>query len=71
MMRNLTLELMKKLKVPLTRENYLHIEYMGNPPDEIGGEIEAEIPWEIKHSDDITLMAAMGVRWEPNDECED
>jgi hypothetical protein len=70
-MQNLTLELMKKHGVPLTRQNYLHIEYMGNPPEEIGGEIEAEIPWEIKHADDIALMAQMGVRWEPNDECED
>jgi hypothetical protein len=71
MMRNLTLELMKKRNIPLTRQNYLHVEYMGNPPEEIGGEIEAEIPWEIKHADDIALMAQMGVRWEPNDECED
>ena len=39
--------------------------------EEIGGEIEASIPWEIKHAEDIALMAQMGVRWEPNDECED
>lgn len=57
--------------VPLTRENYLHIAFMGSPPEEIGGEIEAQIPWEIKHAGDIALMAQMGVRWEPNDECED
>jgi hypothetical protein len=57
--------------VPLTRENYLDIAYLGAPPDEIGGEIEAEIPWEIRHAEDIALMAQMGVRWEPNDECED
>jgi hypothetical protein len=57
--------------VPLTRQNYLDLAYMGNPPDEIGGEIEASIPWEIKHAEDIALMAQMGVRWEPNDECED
>jgi hypothetical protein len=71
MMRNLTLELMKKHGVPLTRENYLYIAYMGDVPEEIGGEIEASIPWEIKHADDIALIAEMGVRWEPNDECED
>lgn len=62
---------MKKEGVPLTRENYLAMAYLGCPPDEIGGEIEAEIPWEIKHAEDIALMAQMGVRWEPNDECED
>ncbi len=37
---------------------------MGAPPDEIGGEIEASIPWEIKHAEDIALMAQMGVRWD-------
>jgi hypothetical protein len=68
---DIVLAWMKKEGVPLTRENYLHIAYLGNPPDEIGGEIEASIPWGIKHAEDIALMAQMGVRWEPNDECED
>ena len=45
--------------VPLTRANYLDMAYMGNPPDEIGGEIEASIPWEIKHAEEIALMAQM------------
>ena len=49
--------------MPLTRQNYLDIAYMGSPPEEIGGEIEASIPWEIKHAEDIALMAQMGVRW--------
>ena len=71
MTEDIVLNLMKQRGVPLTRENYLHIAYMGAPPEEIGGEIEAEIPWEIKHAGDIALMAQMGVRWEPNDECED
>jgi hypothetical protein len=68
---DMVLRLMIEKGVPLTRENYLHIAYWGNPPEEIGGEIEAEIPWGIKHADDIALMTQMGVRWEPNDECED
>jgi hypothetical protein len=59
MMRNLTLELMKKHNVPLTRQNYLDIEYFGNPPDEIGGEIEASIPQEIREAEDIATMAQM------------
>src|SRR5271154_7109636 len=59
MMRNLTLELMKKRNIPLTRQNYLDIEYMGNPPEEIGGEIEAEIPQEIRDAEDAALVAQM------------
>lgn len=68
---DIVLAWMKKEGVPLTRQNYLDLAYMGSPPEEIGGEIEASIPWEIKHAEDIALMAQMGVRWEPNDECED
>jgi len=34
------LEWMKANKIPLTRKNYLAIEYMGQEPEE-GGEIEA------------------------------
>jgi hypothetical protein len=67
--RNLTLDLMKKHGVPLTRENYLHIEYMGTPPEEIGGEIEAEIPWEVKHADDIAMMAQMDIPFDASGRC--
>jgi hypothetical protein len=62
---------MKERGVPLTRENYLYLSYMGDVPEEIGGEIEASIPWEIKHADDIALMAQMGVRWTPEDDDDD
>jgi hypothetical protein len=68
---DMVLRLMVEKGVPLTRQNYLDIAYWGNPPEEIGGEIEAEIPWEIKHADDIALMAAMGVRWTPEDDDDD
>ena len=71
MTNDIVLEAMKRNNIPLTRQNYLDIAYMGNPPEDVGGEIEAEIPWEIRHAEDIALMAQMGVRWEPNDECED
>jgi len=55
--------------VPLTRQNYLDMAYLGNPPDEIGGEIEASIPREIGEAEDVAWMAEMGVQWEPeNDE---
>ena len=71
MTNDIVLQRMKEYNIPLTRQNYLDVAYMGNPPEEIGGEIEASIPWEINHAEDIAMMAQMGVRWEPNDECED
>lgn len=42
------LEYMKQHNIPLTRENYLEINYMGNPPDPMPAELEAEIPDEVK-----------------------
>jgi hypothetical protein len=71
MTNDIVLELMKQRGVPLTRENYLYIAYMGDVPEEIGGEIEAEIPWEIKHAEDIAMMTQMGVRWTPEDDDDD
>ncbi|MGA7226205.1 MAG: hypothetical protein WB621_06060 [Candidatus Acidiferrales bacterium] len=71
MTNDIVLAWMKKEGVPLTRQNYLDLAYMGSPPDEIGGEIEASIPWEIKHVEDIALMARMGVRWTPEDDDDD
>jgi hypothetical protein len=65
---NIVLAWMKKEGLHLTRENYLHIAYMGNPPDEIGGEIEASIPKEIGEAEDVAWMAALGVRYEPEPE---
>lgn len=41
---NHTLEYMKKNGVPLTRENYLDYAYLGNPPEQLSAEEEAEIP---------------------------
>lgn len=38
---------MKTYKVPLTRENYLRIAYLGNPP-EMTAELEEQLPDEIK-----------------------
>lgn len=42
------LEYMKQHNIPLTRENYLEINYMGSPPDPMPAELEAEIPDEVK-----------------------
>ena len=38
------LEYMKEHGIPLTRENYLNEAYMGNPPEKLGPELEAELP---------------------------
>ena len=66
MTNDIVLAWMKKEGVPLTRENYLHIAYMGAPPDEIGGEIEASIPKEIGEAEDVQWMAELGVEWRPD-----
>ncbi len=38
-----TVRLLKKWGIPVTRENYLRLACAGNPPDEIDGEVEAEL----------------------------
>ena len=65
---DMVLWLMIEKGVPLTRENYLYIAYMGDVPDEIGGEIEASIPREIGEAEDVAWMATLGVRYEPEPE---
>jgi hypothetical protein len=40
-----TVEFLKTHGIPVTRENYLHVAFLGSPPDEpLDGEIEAELP---------------------------
>ena len=39
-----TLDMMKLHGIPETRENYLHLAYLGNPPDELCAEQELELP---------------------------
>jgi hypothetical protein len=47
-----TIKLLKKLRIPLTRENYLRLAFAGNPPKEpLDGEIEAELPRELQMAD--------------------
>ena len=38
------LAVMRRYKVPMTREEYLKLKFEGNVPDEIGPEEEAELP---------------------------
>lgn len=35
---------MKRFGVPVTRENYLDLQYLGRPPAELSEEQEAELP---------------------------
>ena len=40
-----TVEYLKTHGIPVTRENYLRLAFLGNPPDEpLDGELEAELP---------------------------
>jgi hypothetical protein len=41
---NAILDMMKRFHIPETRENYLVLAYMGNPPDELSAEQELELP---------------------------
>jgi hypothetical protein len=38
------LDFMESKGLPMTRENYLYIAYFGCPPEELGAELEAELP---------------------------
>lgn len=43
-----TLQFLKDHHLPITRANYLHIAYMGNPPEELDAELEASLPREVR-----------------------
>jgi len=44
MATDIVLDKMKKMEVPLTRENYLQFAYFGTPPKRLGPEEERELP---------------------------
>jgi hypothetical protein len=39
---------LKERGIPVTRENYLGVMYLSQPPDEPGAEVEAELPEELQ-----------------------
>jgi hypothetical protein len=41
---DIVLEKMKQTGIPMTRENYLELAYLGEPPAELSGEEETELP---------------------------
>ena len=40
--------LMKRFKVPVTRQSYLDLAYLGRPPAELSAEEEANIPKNLR-----------------------
>jgi hypothetical protein len=66
-MQDVTLDWMKSNNVPLTRENYLQVAYMGQPLTE---DAEVEIPAEILRVErrivarkDREFLREVGTRW--------
>lgn len=45
---NPVVEAMKKYNIPITRENYLDLAYMGEPPKELTAEQELELPESLR-----------------------
>lgn len=43
---------MKAERVPISRENYVYLLFCGEPPAEIDGELESEIPEYLREPDD-------------------
>ncbi len=52
-MRDYTLEYLKKNEIPVTRANYVEVNWMGDydPKEPLPAELEAEIPEELQHED--------------------
>jgi hypothetical protein len=64
-----TCRLLLAMGLPLTRENYLRLAFMGNPPQEpLDGELEAELPEEFRmwDADDICDAPSAGWCGEPS-----
>jgi|HubBroStandDraft_4_1064222.scaffolds.fasta_scaffold1488032_1 hypothetical protein len=52
MAKDYVLEMMKEEKLPMTREQYLALAYMGNPPEPLSAEEEAELPEQFQLDED-------------------
>ena len=47
-------DLMEHLKIPVTRENFLEMEYFGSPPKQLSPEQEEELPPGLRKSPSAT-----------------
>jgi len=45
---NSTLKFLKENNLPITRENYLYVAYLGNSPEELDAEVEMELPKNLR-----------------------
>jgi hypothetical protein len=62
-----TQRLLDEFNIPQTRENYLRLAFGGNPPTELDGEVEAELPEEFREwDDDICDAPSSGWCGEPS-----
>ena len=50
-MKDCVVEFMQRNKIPMTRENYLNLAYMGDPPELLDAEGEAELPAEFRRGE--------------------
>lgn len=41
-------KMMRKLRIPITRDNYLDLAYFGDKPKELDAEQEAELPQQLQ-----------------------
>jgi hypothetical protein len=60
------LALMRALKVPLTRQKYMELNYMGKPPAELSPEEEAALPAEFQKKDGVEPMGEIAGEPTPN-----
>jgi hypothetical protein len=52
-----TIRLLRKHGIPVTRENYLRLSFMGNPPEEpLDGELESELPRELQRNENRLFL---------------
>jgi len=57
-MNDCVIEFLRKHNIPLTRENYISVAYLGQPPDELDAEVEGDIARAFAHIDDEFLRSA-------------
>lgn len=52
-MKDYTLEYLEKNKIPVTRENYVGLNWLGDldPKEPLPAELEAELPDDLQHPD--------------------
>ena len=47
------MDMLRSCNIPVTRENYLNLAYMGEPPEELSAEEEANLPPMLQRRDPV------------------